>query len=316
VPLGFTKSCNGNIAIAGESAGSIGVRGISHAEYVPGVMGINDNTSGRQGPGVYGESLGTAIWGKSNGWVAVFGETANTNGGAAVMGQHSAGGIAVLGSSTDGPGVMGQSFGTAVHGRSTGWVGVFGESDSTNGGAAILGQHNKGGAGVSGIGGIGVFGKGPRAAGWFEGDVVVTGDISLTNADCAEDFTIASDTPIDAGSVVVLSSHGGLVPCERAYDRRAVGVVSGAGNYKPGIVLDRHESTSTRQPVALLGKVFCKVDAGFGAIAIGDLLTTSTTPGHAMKVVEPAAAFGAVIGKALGGLDSGCGLVPILIALQ
>jgi hypothetical protein len=65
-----------------------------------------------------------------------------------------------------------------------------------------------------------------------------------------------------------------------------------------------------------VGKVFCKVDAQYGAIAVGDLLTTSPTLGHAMKATKPHKAFGAVIGKALRPLQDGCGLIPILIALQ
>jgi len=69
-------------------------------------------------------------------------------------------------------------------------------------------------------------------------------------------------------------------------------------------------------PIALMGKVYCKVDAQFAAIAVGDLLTTSPTAGHAMKADDPAKAFGAVIGKALRPLDAGLGLIPILIALQ
>ena len=92
--------------------------------------------------------------------------------------------------------------------------------------------------------------------------------------------------------------------------------VSGAGEYKPGIVLDKHRSAHTRQPIALLGKVYCKVDAQYGAIAVGDLLTTSSTPGHAMKAADPAKAFGAVIGKALRAQKEGQGLIPVLIALQ
>ena len=51
-------------------------------------------------------------------------------------------------------------------------------------------------------------------------------------------------------------------------------------------------------------------------IEIGDLLTTSARPGHAMKAVESSRAFGAVIGKALEPLASGQALIPILIALQ
>ena len=65
-----------------------------------------------------------------------------------------------------------------------------------------------------------------------------------------------------------------------------------------------------------MGKVFCKVDAQFGAIEVGDLLTTSPTPGHAMKANDPLKAFGSVIGKALRTLKEGQGLIPILIALQ
>jgi hypothetical protein len=52
------------------------------------------------------------------------------------------------------------------------------------------------------------------------------------------------------------------------------------------------------------------------SIEVGDLLTTSPTPGCAMKVIDPLKAFGAVIGKALRPLERGEGLIPILIALQ
>jgi hypothetical protein len=46
------------------------------------------------------------------------------------------------------------------------------------------------------------------------------------------------------------------------------------------------------------------------------MLTTSPTPGHAMKAIDPLKAFGSVIGKALRPLDSGQGLMPILVNLQ
>ena len=107
-----------------------------------------------------------------------------------------------------------------------------------------------------------------------------------------------------------------LNPSEKAYDKRVAGVISGAGDYRQGIVLDKQPTLGNRVPVALLGKVFCKVDARFGAIEVGDLLTTSPTPGHAMKTSDPLKAFGAVIGKALGNLDSGTGLVPVMVTLK
>jgi hypothetical protein len=68
--------------------------------------------------------------------------------------------------------------------------------------------------------------------------------------------------------------------------------------------------------VALIGKAYCKVDASLAAIDVGDLLTTSSTPGHAMRAADPVAAFGTVIGKALKPCRGGRGLIPILIALQ
>ena len=66
----------------------------------------------------------------------------------------------------------------------------------------------------------------------------------------------------------------------------------------------------------MLGKVYCKADAQYGAIEVGDLLTTSPTPGHAMKADDFSRAFGAVIGKALRSLKTGQNLIPILVALQ
>jgi hypothetical protein len=66
----------------------------------------------------------------------------------------------------------------------------------------------------------------------------------------------------------------------------------------------------------LAGTAYCKVDATYGGIQVGDLLTTSPTPGYAMKVTDASRAFGAVLGKALRPLASGTGLVPVLVALQ
>lgn len=115
---------------------------------------------------------------------------------------------------------------------------------------------------------------------------------------------------------MVLGNEGALFQSQQAYDKRVAGVISGAGGYKPGIILDKQQTLGNRQPIALFGKVFCKVDAQFGAIEVGDLLTTSSTQGHAMKAEDPTKAFGSVIGKALRPLKKGQGLIPIMIALQ
>jgi hypothetical protein len=80
--------------------------------------------------------------------------------------------------------------------------------------------------------------------------------------------------------------------------------------------VDRRTDGDPRLPVALVGKVYCKADATSAPISVGDLLTTSNRLGHAMKAEDPLHAFGAVIGKALGSLQTGTGLVPILVTLQ
>ncbi len=144
------------------------------------------------------------------------------------------------------------------------------------------------------------------------------GDIVMQNADFAEDFDIAAAVAADAGpgDVMVLDDEGTLVPCREGYDQRAVGIISGAGDYRPGIVMDKRREAENRLPVALVGKVYAKVDASYGAVRVGDLLTTSPTPGHAMVALDRSLAFGATLGKALGALDEGTGMVPVLVNLQ
>jgi len=153
-------------------------------------------------------------------------------------------------------------------------------------------------------------------AGEFFGNVQVNGDIFLPGADCAEQFDFAAVAEVTPGDVVVISEDGLLQLSREAYDRKVAGVISGAGSFRPGIILDRKEPQVDRLPVALMGKVFCKVDAGYGAIGVGDLLTTSHTPGHAMKAADALKSFGAVIGKALAACPAGTGLIPILVALN
>jgi hypothetical protein len=143
-----------------------------------------------------------------------------------------------------------------------------------------------------------------------------TGDIRLQGADCAEQFEVVDAETIEPGTVLVIDEDTRLRPCSLPYDKKVAGVVSGANGYSPGIVMDDSLAPEKRVPVALNGKVYCKVDAGFSAIEVGDLLTTSPIAGHAMKATDQSKAFGAVIGKALGSLDAGCGLIPVLVSLQ
>lgn len=147
--------------------------------------------------------------------------------------------------------------------------------------------------------------------------VIITadGDIRLLGADCAEFFEADDPATVEPGTVLVIGETGSLHPCETAYDTRVAGVVSGAGTTKPALVLD-HGAADAGVPVALNGKVHCKVEAETSPIGVGDLLTTSAETGHAMRAGDPARSFGAILGKALAPLAEGRGLIPVLVALN
>jgi hypothetical protein len=137
-------------------------------------------------------------------------------------------------------------------------------------------------------------------------------------ADVAEPFATSDLAPASEGSVMVIDERnpGRLRVSRQAYDKRVAGVISGAGGLNPGLTLRQQGLTEQGAPVALSGRVYVLADAAFGAIQPGDQLTTSSTPGHAMKVSDPPRAQGAVLGKAMSVLESGRGLVLVLVTLQ
>lgn len=115
---------------------------------------------------------------------------------------------------------------------------------------------------------------------------------------------------------MVLNPAGKLEPASIPYDRKVVGVVAGAGKYRPGIILGHKGGIAPHVPISVLGKVSCHADATYAPIEVGDMLTTSSTLGFAMKADDPGKAFGSVIGKALSPLSEGTGMVDVLITLQ
>lgn len=142
-------------------------------------------------------------------------------------------------------------------------------------------------------------------------------------SDLSEQFEVNSTatTPeqLQPGMVVSIDAQnpGKLVVCNQAYDRKVAGIISGAGGIATGMLMGQHGSEANgATPVALAGRVYCWVDASQGAIEPGDLLTTSDTPGHAMKITNHAKSPGAIIGKAMTGLTQGKGLVLVLVTLQ
>jgi hypothetical protein len=247
-------------------------------------------------------------------------------------------GPGVLGIGKDGDGVEGISdSGVGTSGYSKTGPGMWASSEAGDGihaetsnplGSAVAGYLKQGTGFPHGPSGSAIYGEAAAGlAGHFAGAVRITkdlhvfgnvsaNDVILTGGnDGAEEFLIDEVADVEAGTVMVLGENGSLKMSRVEYDRRVAGVVSGAGSYRPAIILGRQGPEARSRPIALFGRVFCLADAAPSPIEIGDLLTSSSTPGHAMRALDPARSFGAVIGKALGTLRQGCGLVPVLVGL-
>jgi hypothetical protein len=137
-------------------------------------------------------------------------------------------------------------------------------------------------------------------------------------ADLAEHLSVTDSNPqdefkVEPGMVVSIDSTGArkFKLSDEPYDRKRVGIISGGNGVKPGLVLrdEGNPSADGEHPIALTGQVWCRADAAFGPIAPGDLLTTSATPGHAMRVSDFDRARFAVLGQALTVLKEGRGWV-------
>jgi len=175
---------------------------------------------------------------------------------------------------------------------------------------------------------IGVFGQpaAPRLGSWAggihtwdleaEGTVWSRGGYQSGARDLAENYV--SDASLESADVVSLDpTTDCIVRSDKPNDALLVGIVSS----NPGFLLNvDHESEDAKRfPIALCGRVPCKVVDENGAIKRGDLLTSSSTPGHAMraepieiggeKVYRP----GTIIGKAFGPLDSGAGVIEVVV---
>ncbi|HET9315614.1 MAG TPA: hypothetical protein VFQ51_08490, partial [Vicinamibacteria bacterium] len=150
------------------------------------------------------------------------------------------------------------------------------------------------------------------------GNLFVRGGVFPGGADFAE--MLPAETGLEPGDVLAIGPDGQLTRTTSKYQRSIAGVYS----TKPGVVggADDGETTDGKVPLAIAGIVPVKVTDEGGAIAAGDALTSSSTPGHAMKAATIRVGdieffpSGLVIGKALESLPSGTGVIRALVVLQ
>jgi hypothetical protein len=140
-----------------------------------------------------------------------------------------------------------------------------------------------------------------------------------SGADYAEAIDVTGDrTKYEPGDILVIDPNapGKFLKSNQAYSTLVAGIYS----TKPGFVgrkLPPTPETSVMEvPMAMVGRVPTKVSAENGPIQVGDLLVSSSTIGYAMKGTDRSQMLGAVVGKALGKLDSGTGVIEVLVTLQ
>jgi hypothetical protein len=254
-------------------------------------------------------------------------------------------GLRVESTRTDSNGITGVAHnGTnavGVFGWTTQGVGVQGSSDSSDG---VKGTSNTG-TGVyghcSGLVCYGMFSDGDMAVAgslWVDSALTVQGYATFSGGKSGYVVEIAQNddsVPLEAGDVIVISGAGlpvvgeipvikvrrattggtsavvgvvdkyyVLTPKTAAPDGRAEGVfdetVIAPGEYLSVVTLGAYKAI--------------RVDASYGPIAPGDLLVLSPNPGHAMRADSPQP--GTIIGKALGELLDGTGVIPVIVTLQ
>jgi hypothetical protein len=141
--------------------------------------------------------------------------------------------------------------------------------------------------------------------------------LQVHGADLAEKFPFTGEKP-QPGMVVMIDADnpGTLEIAHGEYNTHVAGIVSGANGLPAGTILGNLPNSEDHPAIALSGRVWVYADASNGPIKAGDKLTTSATPGHAMKATDRDRSDGSVIGKAMTELPEGRGMVLVLVNLK
>lgn len=199
--------------------------------------------------------------------------------------------------------------------KNTSGVASLIENSSTGNGNATLYlvQGNSGGdfvVGASSYLGTNYWRVDRTGRGYFNGGTQNSG------ADFAEQMAVEGDEgDYEPGDVLVISTNADRM-VELSTQPFATTVI-GVYSTQPAVLAGAPDTDDPLSgiPVAITGIVPCKVSAENGAIRRGDLLVTSSTPGHAMRAGENPPQ-GTVLGKALGELREGTGVIYVLVTLQ
>jgi hypothetical protein len=130
-----------------------------------------------------------------------------------------------------------------------------------------------------------------------ETDQLEQGDVVVIDRTCGMQVT-RSNKPFDTSVYGVVSSY-----------EQASMVIGGFGG--PEAV----KADNSKLPIALVGRAKAKVTAENGQIEVGDLLTTSSTPGHLMRCGS-SRCIGSIVGKALESLSEDVGMITIRVSLS
>ncbi len=241
------------------------------------------------------------VWGDSASNIGVVGSSLSNPG---VYGFSSTF-AGVVGSSPNGIGVEGQANGGTALAPPAG-AGVWGDSSDGPGVVASSGSGNP-------IEAYGTNLNGSPTSAVFtvdkNGNVRADGAIAGGGADFAE--LVPAVDGLQPGDVLVIGADGRLMRSAQASATAVVGVFS----TRPGLLGGALASPAGKIPLAVSGIVPVKVSAENGAVQPGDLLVAAATPGHAMRAPSNPQP-GTVIGKALGGLEHGIGVVKMLVMLR
>ncbi len=257
------------------------------------------------------EGSGThAVWATSESGNAVYGESYDLNG--------------IYGIST-GVGYADNGVYGTTNSTSSTEAGVFGYS-SANGSCGVYGNSASG---------SGVRGETARADGnyglYTSDNAYIGGKLDLggvVDPVIGERFELDPDENIEVGDVVVVDEDSQyLTRCSEAYDAKVIGVVGPELDVKDGETMvitfgnraaNRLPEINGETPARVIIKI--KADAKYGMIKRGDLLTTSPTPGHAMKAVPVEMNGikiyppGTIIAIALESLESGKGTLEVFVS--